>query len=77
MKAVVNNALGNLPLKRKSYVSRCDACNLVFNAESQERQHYTGKRHVKRMRMMAKEERAGKIKILRKNLNICIIVQTA
>ena len=43
MKAVVNNALGNLPLKRKSYVSRCDACNLVFNAESQERQHYTGK----------------------------------
>ena len=49
MKAVVNNALGNLPLKRKSYVSRCDACNLV----SQERQHYTGKRHSKRMRMVA------------------------
>ena len=77
MKAVVNNALGNLPLKRKSYVSRCDACNLVFNAESQERQHYTGKRHAKRMRMVATEERAGKIKILRKNRNICIIVQTA
>jgi len=59
MKAVVNNALGNLPLKRKSYVSRCDACNLVFNAESQERQHYTGKRHSKRMRMVAIEEKVG------------------
>ena len=59
MKAVVNNALGNLPLKRKSYVSRCEACNLVFNAESQERQHYTGKRHAKRMRMVAIEEKAG------------------
>ena len=34
----------------------------VFNAESQERQHYTGKRHVKRMRMVAIEEKAGKIK---------------
>jgi len=29
------------------------------------------------MRMVAIEERAGKIKILRKNRNICIIVQTA
>ena len=61
MKAVVNNALGNLPLKRKSYVSRCEACNLVFNAESQERQHYTGKRHAKRMRMVAIEEKAGEM----------------
>jgi hypothetical protein len=45
-------ALGNLPLKRKSYVSRCEACSPVFNAESQERQHYTGKRHAKRIRMV-------------------------
>jgi hypothetical protein len=33
----------------------------VFNAESQERQHYTEKRHTKRMRMMAIDEKAGKI----------------
>ena len=52
-------ALGNLPLKRKSYVSRYKACNLVFNAESQERQHYTEKTHAKRMRMVAIEEKAG------------------
>jgi hypothetical protein len=49
----------------------------VFNAESQERQHYTEKRQVKKMRMVAIEEKAGKKKILRKNRNICIIVQPA
>jgi hypothetical protein len=53
-------ALGNLPLKRKSYVSRCEACNPVFNAESQERQHYTGKRHAKRIRMVAIEKKQVK-----------------
>ena len=31
----------------------------MFNAESQERQHYTEKRHTKRMRMMAIDEKAG------------------
>lgn len=55
MKAVMNNALGNLPLKRKAYNGRCDACGLDFNAESQERQHFDGKKHAKRMRMLSFE----------------------
>lgn len=59
MKAVVNNALGNLPLKRKLHISRCDACDIEFNAESQERQHYDGKKHAKRMRTLALENKPG------------------
>ncbi|XP_076084755.1 uncharacterized protein LOC143055489 [Mytilus galloprovincialis] len=59
MKAVVNNALGNLPLKRKLHISRCDACDIEFNAESQERQHYDGKKHAKRMRTLALEIKPG------------------
>lgn len=55
MKAVVNNALGNLPLKRKAYSGRCDACELEFNAESQEKQHFNGKKHAKKMRMLSFE----------------------
>ena len=50
LKAVVNNALGNLPLKRKQYSGRCDACNIPFTDETQEQAHYNGKKHAKKMR---------------------------
>lgn len=50
--AVVNNALGKLPTKRKAQQVMCNACNLSFNSELQAAQHYSGSRHAKKVRMM-------------------------
>lgn len=50
--AVVNNALGKLPTKRKAQPVTCNACNLTFNSELQAAQHYNGSRHAKKVRLM-------------------------
>lgn len=51
--AVVNNALGKLPTKRKAQPQvTCNACNLTFNSELQAAQHYNGSRHAKKVRLM-------------------------
>ena len=47
--AVVDNALGKLPKKRKLEIP-CAVCEMVFNSEAQATAHFQGQKHIKRMK---------------------------
>lgn len=53
VQAVVDNALGKLPTKRKLYEGSCKVCRITFNSVSQESQHFQGAKHAKKVKLMA------------------------
>lgn len=52
VQAVVDNALGKLPTKRKQYEGMCSVCKVTFNSPSQESQHFQGSKHAKKVKLM-------------------------
>lgn len=59
VQAIVDNALGKLPLKRKAYDGQCEICKVSYTSESHERQHLMGSKHAKKAKIAAAAE--GKV----------------
>nr|XP_022313689.1 zinc finger protein 385B-like [Crassostrea virginica] len=59
VQAIVDNALGKLPLKRKAYGGQCEICKVVYTSESHETQHLMGSKHAKKAKIAAAAE--GKV----------------
>ncbi|XP_062611013.1 zinc finger protein 385B-like [Saccostrea cucullata] len=53
VQAVVDNALGKLPLKRKAYDGQCEICKVIYTSESHEKQHLMGSKHAKKAKIAA------------------------
>ncbi|XP_061178820.1 zinc finger protein 385A-like [Saccostrea echinata] len=53
VQAVVDNALGKLPLKRKAYDGHCEICKVIYTSESHEKQHLMGSKHAKKAKIAA------------------------
>ncbi|KAK3088576.1 hypothetical protein FSP39_020818 [Pinctada imbricata] len=51
-KAIMGNALGKLPTKKRKYDGRCDYCNVDYTSESQEYQHLSGSKHIKKKKLV-------------------------